>query len=149
MEVPSTKVIHPTLPVQSVERSSGAVGPRTRVGEGPSGPIASLRIRLIVSLTLTFPRTQTTTSRYWSSVPRLRSGFTWSRRAKLSFLAATFLRLLGSYLFWVIQITNATFLVFSERPTPFVTGFRRFGSFIASPSARVPHIRLYHLSAIQ
>src|SRR5712691_11517607 len=93
MDVPSTKVIHPTLPVQSVERSSGAVGPRTRVGEDSSGPIASFRIRLIVSLTLTFPRTQTTTSRYWSSVPLLRSGFPWSRRVKLSFLAAIFGRL--------------------------------------------------------
>src|SRR5216683_3519744 len=121
MEVPSTKVIHPTLPVQSVERSSGAVGPSTRVGEGPSGPIASFRIRLMVSLTLTLPRTQTTTIRYWSSVPRLRSGFPWSRRVKLSFLAAIFwVAFLGSYLFWVIQITNATFLVVSERLTLFV-----------------------------
>src|SRR3989442_2810976 len=88
IEVPSTKVIHPTLPVQSVERCSGAVGPRTRVGEGPSGPIASFKIRLIVSLTLTLPRTQTTTKRYWSRVPRLRRGLPWSSRVKLSFLAA-------------------------------------------------------------
>src|SRR6266571_4213297 len=100
MEVPSTKVIHPTLPVQSVERSSGAVGPSTRVEEG------------------------------FSLVETCEAEFSCCH-----FLVA----FLGSYLFWVIQITNATFLVFSERPTAFVTGFRRFGSFIASPSLRVPH----------
>src|SRR5256885_3157286 len=104
IEVPSTKVIHPILPVHSVESSSGAVGPSTRVGEGPSEPIVSFRMRLMVSLTLTLPLTHTTTKRYWSKVPRLRRGLPWSSRVKLSFRVAMWVALRRNYLFEVTRL---------------------------------------------
>src|SRR6266702_7010041 len=67
IELPPTKVTHPIRLDCPLEISSGAVGPRTNNGGGLSPGRASRRIVRMVSLTLTFPRTQAMTSLCLSS----------------------------------------------------------------------------------